>query len=201
MNKTMSPSSEIRTDSAAGVLLPTIPNREKILQVVIPVVALLIGIQGWRLLVTVNQISRYILPGPVDVVIALFIDSATLWPAILVTLRITFMALALALIDGVGLAILIMQSRLLELTLFPFAVVLQVTPIIAIAPLPLIYAPHIQAALLICAFLAAFFPADRKPKSDEFTTHVCLPDHVVRYQHFDFRANVTDFLADAASLA
>tara|TARA_R110002124_G_scaffold27594_8_gene98346 strand:- start:627 stop:1487 length:861 start_codon:yes stop_codon:yes gene_type:complete len=150
--------SEAGTDSAAGVVVQTIPNRDKILQVVIPIAALLVGILGWHLLVTINQIPRYILPGPVDVVIALFTDSATLWPAMLVTLRITFIALALALIGGVGLAILMVQSRLLELTLFPFAVVLQVTPIIAIAPLLLIYAPDTQTALLICAFLVAFFP-------------------------------------------
>ncbi|MGV8833348.1 MAG: ABC transporter permease [Devosia sp.] len=158
MSQTASPSSEAGTDSAAGVLLPTIPNREKIMQVAIPTAALLIGILAWHLLVTLNNIPRYILPGPVDVVIALFTDSGTLWPAMLVTLRITFMALALALIGGVGLAILMVQSRLLELTLFPFAVVLQVTPIIAIAPLLLIYAPDTQTALLICAFLVAFFP-------------------------------------------
>jgi len=150
--------SEAGTDSAAGVVMQTIPNRDKILQVVIPIAALLAGILAWHLLVTINQIPRYILPGPIDVVIALFTDSATLWPAMLVTLRITFIALALALIGGVGLAILMVQSRLLELTLFPFAVVLQVTPIIAIAPLLLIYAPDTQTALLICAFLVAFFP-------------------------------------------
>ncbi|MGV8853082.1 MAG: ABC transporter permease [Devosia sp.] len=158
MSQTTSPSSEAGTDSAAGVLLPTIPNREKIMQVAIPVTALLVGILAWHLLVTLNNIPRYILPGPVDVVVALFTDSGTLWPAMLVTLRITFMALILALVGGVGLAILMVQSRLLELTLFPFAVVLQVTPIIAIAPLLLIYAPDTQTALLICAFLVAFFP-------------------------------------------
>ncbi|MBU1305884.1 MAG: ABC transporter permease [Alphaproteobacteria bacterium] len=154
----MTTDSEAGTDSAAGVVLPRTPNREKIMQVVIPISALLLAILGWHLLVTINQIPRYILPGPVDVAVALFTDSSTLWPAMLVTIRITLMALALALIGGVGLAILLVQSRLLELALFPFAVVLQVTPIIAIAPLLLIYAPDTQTALLICAFLVAFFP-------------------------------------------
>ena len=110
------------------------------------------------MLVTINEIPRYILPSPVDVAIALFTDSSTLWPAMMVTVKITLMALALALVGGVGLAILLVQSRLLELALFPYAVVLQVTPIIAIAPLLLIYAPDTQTALLICAFLVAFFP-------------------------------------------
>ncbi|WP_193336105.1 ABC transporter permease [Devosia beringensis] len=150
--------SEAGTDSAAGVLLAGTPRREKILRVVIPLTTLLLTILGWQLLVSINNIPRYILPGPIDVVTALFTDSSTLWPAMLVTIRITLMALALALIGGVGLAILIVQSRLLELALFPYAVVLQVTPIIAIAPLLLIYAPDTQTALLICAFLVAFFP-------------------------------------------
>tara|TARA_R110002020_G_scaffold2136_18_gene9828 strand:+ start:3831 stop:4691 length:861 start_codon:yes stop_codon:yes gene_type:complete len=150
--------SEAGTDSAAGVLLPRMPQREKILQVVVPLTTLILTILGWQLLVSINNIPRYILPGPIDVAAALFTDSSTLWPAMLVTVRITLMALALALIGGVGLAILIVQSRLLELALFPYAVVLQVTPIIAIAPLLLIYAPDTQTALLICAFLVAFFP-------------------------------------------
>ncbi|WP_224701924.1 ABC transporter permease [Devosia aquimaris] len=158
MSQTMTNPSEAGTDSAAGVLLPRTPNREKLMQVLIPIAALLLAVLGWHLLVTINNIPRYILPGPVDVAIALFTDSASLWPALLVTVRITFMALAIALIGGVGLAILLVQSRILELALFPFAVVLQVTPMIAIAPLLLIYAPDTQTALLICAFIVAFFP-------------------------------------------
>ncbi len=74
------------------------------------------------------------------------------------TLRITFTALFLALVGGVAMAILLVQSRWIELALFPFAVILQVTPIVAIAPLLLIYTPNTQTALLICAFLVAFFP-------------------------------------------
>ena len=150
--------SEAGTDSAAGVLMAQTSQNEKVLRVMIPLTTFVLTIIGWQLLISLNEIPRYILPGPGDVVTALFTDSSTLWPAMLVTIRITIMALALALIGGVGLAILIVQSRLLELALFPYAVVLQVTPIIAIAPLLLIYAPDTQTALLICAFLVAFFP-------------------------------------------
>ena len=128
-------SREAGTDSAAGVLIAQTPTREKVLQVAIPLTTFVLTIIAWQLLISMNNIPRYILPGPGDVVTALFTDSSTLWPAMLVTIKITLMALALALIGGVGLAILIVQSRLLELALFPYAVVLQVTPIIAIAPL------------------------------------------------------------------
>ena len=75
-----------------------------------------------------------------------------------VTLQITFIALAIALVGGVALAILMAQSRWIELALFPYAVILQVTPIVAIAPLILIYTTTTQQALLICAWLVAFFP-------------------------------------------
>jgi NitT/TauT family transport system permease protein len=149
---------EAGTDSAVAALLPRTSTNEKILRVAVPVMALTLAILAWHLLITINGIPKYILPGPVDVAIALFTDSATLWPALLVTVRITFIALALALVGGVGLAIILVQSRILELALFPFAVILQVTPMIAIAPLLLIYAPDTQTALLICAFIVAFFP-------------------------------------------
>ena len=64
----------------------------------------------------------------------------------------------LALVGGVGFAIFLVQSRWIELAFYPLAVILQVTPIVAISPLILIYAPSTQVALLICAFLVAFFP-------------------------------------------
>ena len=107
---------------------------------------------------TINKVPHYILPSPADVATSLYEDWGTLSPALLVTLRITFSALALAPIGGVGLAIILVQSKWIELALFPFAVILQVTPIVAIAPLLLIYAPDTPTALLICAFLVAFFP-------------------------------------------
>ncbi|MDB5473233.1 MAG: Hydroxymethylpyrimidine transporter, transrane component [Devosia sp.] len=130
----------------------------KALQILVPLLALAAGIVVWQWIVTANQIPSYILPGPLDVALALLSDSATLWPALLVTLAITLMALAGALVGGVLIAIVIVQSRWLELALSPFTVILQVTPIIAIAPLILIYAPNTQTALLICAFAVAFFP-------------------------------------------
>ncbi len=75
----------------------------------------------------------------------------------LVTLRITFEALVAAVLGGVALAMLFAQSRIVERAFFPFAVIMQVTPVIAIAPLLLIYLSA-NAAVLVCAFLVAFFP-------------------------------------------
>src|SRR4029078_6589004 len=89
---------------------------------------------------------------------ALYTDWSVLGPALLVTLKITFAALAIALVGGVVLAILMAQSRWVEIALIPYAVILQVTPIVAIAPLILIYTETTQQALLICAWIVAFFP-------------------------------------------
>lgn len=146
------------TDSATIIARPTTSNNEKLLRIFVPLLALVTFIGLWQVFVSLREIPTYILPGPTDAITALVTDSSTLWPALWVTLRITFMALGVALVGGVLLAIVIVQSRWLELALFPFTVILQVTPIIAIAPLILIYAPDTQTALLICAFLVAFFP-------------------------------------------
>lgn len=149
---------EAGTDSAVAIVAPTTPGSERILRVAVPVGMLVLAIVVWHLFVTINNVPHYILPSPADVGESLWNDWGTLAPALLVTVRITFTALIMALIGGVAFAILLVQSKWIELALFPFAVILQVTPIIAIAPLLLIYAPDTQTALLICSFLVAFFP-------------------------------------------
>ncbi len=151
-----------RPDRLSQPPLPAAARRrsvtEAVLRVAVPLGMLALAIVAWHLVVTVRQIPRYILPSPGDVALALYTDWPTLLPALLVTLRITLTALLLALVGGVALAIVLVQSKWIELALFPFAVILQVTPIVAIAPLLLIYAPDTQTALLICAFVVAFFP-------------------------------------------
>jgi NitT/TauT family transport system permease protein len=131
---------------------------DRIAQIVVPVVMLALVILAWHLYVTIYQVPHYILPGPLLVAEALYNDWPLLLRALHVTLEITLSALALALIGGVSIAILMAQSRIAELALYPYAVILQVTPIVAIAPLIIIYAPTTHAALLIIAFLVAFFP-------------------------------------------
>ncbi|MFN4273650.1 MAG: ABC transporter permease [Aliihoeflea sp.] len=151
-------SSEAGTDSAVAVLIPRTSLSEKLLRIVMPFAVLGTVVAIWHAIVVINNLPPYILPSPPRVIQALIEDWGTLWPAMMITTKITFMALALALIGGVGFAIFLVQSKWVELAFYPIAVILQVTPIIAIAPLILIYAPSTQAALLICAFLVAFFP-------------------------------------------
>lgn len=133
-------------------------NGETLLKTLIPIAVLVLLIAVWQAIVIIYKTPPYILPGPALVVKAFFQDWSTLAPALWVTTKITFISLGLALIGGVGLAVLMVQSRWIETALYPITVILQVTPIIAIAPLILIYTPTTQVALLICAFLVSFFP-------------------------------------------
>jgi len=142
--------SAIRPDPAA--------RRDRLLRVVLPIAIGIVTIIGWDLIVRINHIPHYILPGPLLVARALVDNWSTLLPALMVTLQITFMALTVAVLGGVGLALLFAQSKWIEISFFPYAVVLQVTPIIAIAPLILIYVDNTHVALLICAWIVAFFP-------------------------------------------
>jgi NitT/TauT family transport system permease protein len=131
---------------------------EQVARVVAPLAIGLLALSLWEAVVRVNEIPHYILPGPLLVLKSLIADWGTLWPSLLITLQITFSALAVATIGGVGLAILFTTSKWIELSFFPFAVILQVTPIISIAPLILIYVDNTYVALLICAWIVAFFP-------------------------------------------
>lgn len=127
-------------------------------QIAVPVAAMVLFLVVWQWWVVSNDVPPYILPSPLVVAQTLVTDWPVLSEALVVTLWITFSALAVALIGGVLVAVLFAQSRLIELAFYPYAVVLQVTPIIAIAPLLIIYAPNTATVLLICAFLVAFFP-------------------------------------------
>jgi NitT/TauT family transport system permease protein len=136
---------------------PDAERQERALRVVLPIAVLALGVVAWDLVVRLNGIPPYVLPGPGLVIRTLVSDWPVLSNSLLVTLATTFEGLALAVIGGVGLAVLFNQSRVIEYSLYPYAVILQVTPIVAIAPLLLIYLPQ-QAAVLACAWIVAFFP-------------------------------------------
>jgi NitT/TauT family transport system permease protein len=123
-----------------------------------PIVIGSVTLAVWELIVRLNEIPSYILPGPLLILTTLVHDWGTLYPSLLVTLAITGAALIVATVAGVAIAILFTQSKLIELSLFPYAVILQVTPVVAIAPLIIIWVKNIPVALLICAWIVAFFP-------------------------------------------
>ncbi|MCA3644064.1 MAG: ABC transporter permease [Methylobacterium sp.] len=117
---------------------------------------LIIGL--WEWVVRYKNIPSYLFPGPLVIAQTLVQDWHTLSGALWITLRITFAALIAAVSVGVALAILFTQSKWLERSLFPYAVILQVTPVVAIAPLIIILAEDVNLSLLICAWIVAFFP-------------------------------------------
>lgn len=129
----------------------------RMLERTLPIVVLLAALGGWEALVRIKRIPPYILPSPSLIARTLISDWPTLSGSLVVTLSTTFEALFVAMVGGVMLAILFAQWKWVERSFFPFAVVLQVTPIVAIAPLLLVYLQS-HTAVLVCAFLVAFFP-------------------------------------------
>jgi NitT/TauT family transport system permease protein len=127
-------------------------------RIVAPLLTGLLMLALWEGVVRAMAIPPYILPGPILVAKTLVSDWGTLWPALIVTLTITLQALLAAVVVGVLLALLFSLSRWIELSLFPYAIILQVTPIVAIAPLIIAWVDDVNVSLLICAWLVAFFP-------------------------------------------
>lgn len=131
---------------------------ETIGKYLLPAVVMIFAIWLWGRIVVWNDIPHYILPGPDRVWGSLVNDWPILSEAAMLTGKITLMALALAVVGGAGLAIVFNQSRMLEMSLYPYAVILQVTPVVAIAPLIFIYVDSKTAGMLLCAWIVAFFP-------------------------------------------
>ena len=124
----------------------------------LPAVTLIALLAGWEALVRLAHIPHYTLPAPSLIAQTLWQNLPSLANSWWFTIRITFGALALAAIGGVAIAAVFALSRRVEAALLPVAVVLQVTPIVAIAPLILIYVESTTAALLLCTWVVAFFP-------------------------------------------
>ncbi len=130
---------------------------KRAIRILLPLVVAAVGTVAWELIVRLNNIPPYVLPGPMAVLETLVADWGVLSQSLLVTLLTTLEGFIAASIGGVALALLFNQSKWLEYSLFPYAVILQVTPVIAIAPLLLIYLPQ-QTAVIVCAWIVGFFP-------------------------------------------
>ncbi|MBD2560373.1 MULTISPECIES: ABC transporter permease [Nostoc] len=113
----------------------------------------------WDIFVRITHLPPYILPGPLLVFKTLITDWNELFASLLITLQITVVAFIAAAISGLLMAILFTQSKWIERSLFPYAVILQTTPIVAIAPLIILWLKNNTfAALVVCAWIVAFFP-------------------------------------------
>jgi NitT/TauT family transport system permease protein len=123
-----------------------------------PALFALLAVGLWEAAVRLTGVPSYLVPGPIAIVRAFLADPSTLLLSLLSTLAVTFAALITAAVIGVLLALAIVASRLLAAAIQPWAVVLQVTPIVAIAPLIIVWVGDPFAALVVCATIVAFFP-------------------------------------------
>jgi NitT/TauT family transport system permease protein len=162
-----SPATVLPHDGTDAVARPIIAVENRILglpasawpKILAPIAIGILALGFWEWAVWYHRIPHFVLPGPVLIGQTLVADWWTLSGSLWITLRITFAALMAAVIVGVALAIVFTQSKWLELSLFPYAVVLQVTPVVAIAPLIIIWTDNnVALSLLICAWIVAFFP-------------------------------------------
>lgn len=126
-------------------------------RIIVALISLLALLLMWEISVKFFAIPEWTLPAPTQIAATLIKDWNVLGPAFASTLRVTLAGLTLAVIGGVALGMIASRSRILENAVAPLAVVLQVTPLVAIAPLLIIYiGPH--ATVYVAAFLVAFFP-------------------------------------------
>jgi NitT/TauT family transport system permease protein len=133
---------------------------QRVVRIVLPLLLFAALIAFWEWAVAAWQIKKFVLPAPSAIWTALIEDDGSLFTAALVTLRTTLIAFVLAVISGLSLAALFASSKLAEAMLAPYTVILQVTPVVAIAPLILVWVKLDNAwlAVLILAWIVAFFP-------------------------------------------
>jgi NitT/TauT family transport system permease protein len=129
------------------------------IDVIAPIIVGIMALVGWEVFVRVTGLPPYLLPGPLLVLQTLLRDWNELFASLLITLQITLVAFVAAAVSGLLISILFTQSKWIEKSLFPYAVILQTTPIVAIAPLIIIWLKNNTfAALVVCAWIVAFFP-------------------------------------------
>ncbi|AHI31685.1 ABC transporter ATP-binding protein [Marinobacter salarius] len=136
---------------------PLIRN-ERFVQIGAPLMVGLLVLLMWQLTVMAFEVPKYLVPSPVDIGQSLVSDFPSLFNALLMTLKVTFLAFAIAVMVGVAASLLFVQSKWIEISLFPYAVLMQVTPVVAIAPLIIIWVDDTTWALTICAVIVAIFP-------------------------------------------
>ena len=128
------------------------------LRIAAPALLALIVVALWQLLTDLYSVPSYLVPSPTVVAKTLLDDRELLLRSLSVTLGVALTALLVATVLGTFAALVFVQSRWIEMSLFPYAVMLQVTPIVAIAPLIIIWVKIAWIALVICAVVVAIFP-------------------------------------------
>jgi NitT/TauT family transport system permease protein len=133
-------------------------GRERVRRFAYPALVACALLSAWQAVVSGFDLPPYLVPSPVLMLKTLFIDRAALGAALFVTVKVTLLAFAVATLAGVLISFAFVQSRAVETALFPYAVLLQVTPIVAVAPLIIIWVKDPTVSMVICASLVALFP-------------------------------------------
>lgn len=137
---------------------PPLLSQPRVQRVLYPVLIGVVLVALWQWMVVAMELPPYLVPSPILMMQTLVTDWVPLGNALLVTLKITLLSFALATVAGVLISFLFVQSKRIETALFPYAVLLQVTPIVAVAPLIIIWVKNPVAAMTVCAALVALFP-------------------------------------------
>jgi NitT/TauT family transport system permease protein len=133
-------------------------SKSVLAEVLPPLVVGLMVVAAWEAGCRIFAIPAYLFPAPSAIVQAIATDTPGLMRALWSTLKVALIALGLATTIGSALAFVFVQNKLIERSFFPYAVIMQVTPIVAIAPLIIILVKNTQVALIICATIIAVFP-------------------------------------------
>jgi NitT/TauT family transport system permease protein len=133
-------------------------QQPRVQRIAYPLLVGVVLVALWQGVVTAMELPPYLVPSPYLMMQTLVTDWMPLGMALLVTLKITVLSFVVATIAGVLISFLFVQSKLIETALFPYAVLLQVTPIVAVAPLIIIWVKNPTAAMVVCAALVALFP-------------------------------------------
>ena len=128
------------------------------LRILLPLLVGAVLLGGWQAATVAWDVPAYVVPSPLMTAQALAANAGPLARSLASTMKVTLLALAVAVAVGVATSFLFVQSRLIEAALFPYAVLLQVTPIVAVAPLIIIWVRNPTAAMVVCAALVALFP-------------------------------------------
>jgi NitT/TauT family transport system permease protein len=133
-------------------------SQRRVQRIVYPLLVAIVIVGAWQGLVTGLELPPYLVPSPLLMMKTLMTDWVSLLGSLLVTVKITLLAFVVATVLGVLISFVFVQSRALETALFPYAVLLQVTPIVAVAPLIIIWIRNPTASMVVCAALVALFP-------------------------------------------
>jgi NitT/TauT family transport system permease protein len=123
-----------------------------------PVIVAIAMLALWQALTVAYDVPVYLVPSPLVVATTLVTDWSLLVASLGVTVSIALYALAIAVALGVAISLVFVQSRWIETAFTPYVVLLQVTPIVAIAPLIIIWVQDTRTALVLCAVVVAIFP-------------------------------------------